>query len=469
MLRGSQTPRVRWSPPRVSTLGAEAVDLCATAGLFLDPWQQLVMDEMLAFRADGKFSAFEVAAVIPRQSGKGACLEARALSGLFLLDERLILFSAHQFKTAREHFRRIVGLIDQTPELKARVKSVRTSHGEEGIELKTGQRLQFVARANGRSGRGFSGDCVILDEAQDLDTEDLAALLPTLATRDNPQVIYTGTVSESASQLRNLRDRALLGTDKSLTYLEWSASEDDDPALPETWAKANPALGYRITEEFISREYAAMSHDLAMFSQERLSVWPKSANMGVFSEAVWDACEDPASQLLDPVCFGIDVSPDRRFASIAVAGLRPDGHRHVETVEHKKGTGWVAERVAELVAKWSPAAVVMDAAGPAGSLVADLQNVRVDVTVTSAREYAQACGGFFDAVESQTLHHLGDDLLKASVLGVKRRPLGDAWAWARKSATEVDISPLVAATLAHWATRSVSSPAPQILDPWSVE
>lgn len=111
MLLGSQTPRVSWSPPRVSTLGVEAVDLCAAAGLFLDPWQQFVLDEMLAFRADGKFSAMEVAAVIPRQNGKGACLEARALAGLFLLDERLILFTAHQFKTAREHFRRIVGLV----------------------------------------------------------------------------------------------------------------------------------------------------------------------------------------------------------------------------------------------------------------------------------------------------------------------------------------------------------------------
>lgn len=450
-------------------MGAEAVDLCATAGLFLDPWQQFVLAEMLAFRADGKFSAMEVAAVIPRQNGKGACLEARALAGLFLLDERLILFTAHQFKTAREHFRRIVGLVEQTPELKSRVKSIRTSHGEEGIELKTGQRLAFVARANGKSGRGFSGDCVILDEAQDLNTEDLAALLPTLATKANPQVIYTGTVSEAATQLRVLRDRALLGGDASLTYLEWSASEDDDPAAPVTWAKANPAMGHRITDEFIGREYAAMSHDLAMFLQERLSIWPKTQNAGVFSEPIWDACQDSASQLVDPVCFGIDVSPDRRFASIAVAGLRPDGLRHIELVDHARGTAWVADRVAELVAKWSPACVVVDAGGPAGSLLSDLQNVRVEVTVSSAREYAQACGGFFDAVEAQTVHHLGDDVLKAAALAVKRRPLGDAWAWARKSSTDVDISPLVAATLAHWATRSVTSPAPQILDPWSVE
>jgi hypothetical protein len=36
------------------------------------------------------------------------------------------------------------------------------------------------------------------------------------------------------------------------------------------------------------------------------------------------------------------------------------------------------------------------------------------------------------------------------VTGAKKRPLGDAWAWSRKSSA-VDISPLVACTLARFA------------------
>lgn len=465
--RGVQLPRVESVPRRVESWGADAVDLCGSAGLVLDPWQAYALEQMLGRRADGLWSAFECALVVPRQNGKGAVLEARALAGLFLLDEQLILWSAHQFKTAREAFRRVVGYVENTPSLKARVKNIRTSHGEEGIELKSGQRLQFVARSR-TSGRGFTGDVAILDECQVLDAEDMAALLPTLSTRPNPQVIYTGTVDDAATQLRGLRERALAGDDPSLCYLEWSAADDCDPADRVAWAQANPALGIRISEEFISREYAAMVNDLDWFKQERLSIWPKRSPGGVFTADQWAACVDEGSSMLDPVCFGVDVSPDRAWAAVGVAGLRADGSRHVELVEYRRGTSWVVERVAELVAKWRPAAVVVDAGSPAGSLLADLQSARVDVVLTSTRDYAQACGGFFDAVDGGFVRHRGQAELDEAVLGAQRRPLGDAWAWARKASTSVDISPLVAVTLAHWATRSVQVSTPMIVDPWEV-
>jgi hypothetical protein len=67
----------------------------------------------------------------------------------------------------------------------------------------------------------------------------------------------------------------------------------------------------------------------------------------------------------------------------------------------------------------------------------------------SAQEHAKACGTFFDACEQQTLRHLGSSELTAAVKGAAKRPLGDAWAWSRK-ASSVDISPLVAVTLALW-------------------
>jgi hypothetical protein len=42
---------------------------------------------------------------------------------------------------------------------------------------------------------------------------------------------------------------------------------------------------------------------------------------------------------------------------------------------------------------------------------------------------------------------LGTPELKAALKGASKRSLGDSWAWARKSSA-VDISPLVAVTLA---------------------
>jgi hypothetical protein len=66
------------------------------------------------------------------------------------------------------------------------------------------------------------------------------------------------------------------------------------------------------------------------------------------------------------------------------------------------------------------------------------------VTIT---EHAQACGQLVDLVTDRELVHLGSNELATAVRGARTRPLGDAWAWSRKNSA-VDISPLVAATLA---------------------
>jgi hypothetical protein len=73
--------------------------------------------------------------------------------------------------------------------------------------------------------------------------------------------------------------------------------------------------------------------------------------------------------------------------------------------------------------------------------------VRVDVL--SAQDYARACGAFFDTVDQKQLRHLGTTEFRSAIKGAATRPLGDAWAWSRKN-SGVDITPLVAGTLALW-------------------
>jgi phage terminase large subunit-like protein len=235
VLLGAQRPRVSSVPACVSSAGVEAVELAASAGLILDDWQAHVLEGALGERADGKWSAFEVGLIVGRQNGKGSVLEARELAGLFLFGEMLILHSAHEFKTAQEAFRRVLGLIQNTPDLDRLVARVRTSHGEEGIELRSGARLRFVARSTG-SGRGFSGDVVILDEAYNLPGSAMGALLPTMAARPNPQVWYASSAGKDDSEvLARVRDRGKEGTSPRLAYFEWSAPSDADLDDPAAW------------------------------------------------------------------------------------------------------------------------------------------------------------------------------------------------------------------------------------------
>jgi hypothetical protein len=470
---GCQRPRVLSVPPfESSEVGREAVELAARAGLVLDPWQRFVLEQALGERGN-RWAAFEVGLVVPRQNGKGALLEARELAGLFLLDEELILHSAHEFKTASEAFRRVSRLIEDNPEFDRRVSRVRTANGSEMIELKNGQRLRFVARSKG-SGRGFSGDCVILDEAYNLGDEAMSALLPTLSARPNPQVWYTSSAGDETSvQLGRVRARGVDGDDPSLAYFEWSVDDADyDDADPAAWAIANPGLGIRIDVDYIARERAALSPP--SFARERLGVgsWPMDLAdaWAVVRRDVWAGLVDRKSRLRDPVAFAADVTPSRSFGAIATAGRNEAGLRHVEIVDHRPGTAWMVERIVELAERWDPCAVVVDAAGAAGSLISELELAGVLVLSPQSREVAQGCGQLFDAaVDAGDVRHLDQSPLNAALAGAQKRPLGDAWAWDRKLQT-VDLCPLVAATLALWGftTRGDEGMTPAEVGVWMV-
>src|SRR5258708_2113903 len=191
---GDQRPRLCSVPPSSWSEGDRVTGISAAAGLFLDDWQRYVLDAGLGRRDDGLWSAFEVALIVSRQNGKGAVLEALELAALFLDDfgANLILHSAHEFKTAAEAFLRIRALIADNPLFERRVARIRTAAGAEAIELKNGKRLRFIARSSG-SGRGFSSDLVVLDEAYKLGDQEMAALLPTLSARPDPPGWYTST------------------------------------------------------------------------------------------------------------------------------------------------------------------------------------------------------------------------------------------------------------------------------------
>lgn len=449
---GVQRPRIELIPPYASTAGPECVELAASAGLELDPWQRYILQGALGERPDGRWSAFEVAVIVARQNGKGAIIEARELAGLFLFGSRLILHSAHEFKTAAEGFRRIMALIDNTDDLRKRVRKVTNSHGEEGVELLTGQRLRFVARSRG-SGRGFSADDLILDEAYNLSPESVAAMLPTLSARPNPQILYFSSAPLLDSlQLRALQARGRSGQAARLAYYEFSAPPDADLDDPAAWAMANPALGRRLSEEFVATERDAM--DDVSFARERLSIEEDPSAAGLFDMHLWAELVTTAS-LADPVCMAIDTTPERSMTSIGAAGALEGtpGLVGVDVVDHRPGTGWVVERAAELWRSHRPVAFVIDEKSAAAMFTQDLRNRGVRVETTNTAGLGEASAQFYGRTlpDALTLRHPGQPALTAAVAGARKRDLGGdgLWTFTRRDAA-VDVSPLMAVTLAAW-------------------
>jgi hypothetical protein len=436
---GSQRPRVCSVPDYLSTSGKEAVEVAAAAGLVLDPWQCFVLEQALGERADHTWAAFEVALLVPRQNGKGAVLKARELAGLFLLGEQLIVHSSHQFKTTQEAFLGIRDLIEGSDDFRRQVKRIRTAHGEEAIEMRSGQRLKFVARSTS-SGRGFSGDCVILDEALALTSKMKAALIPTLSARPNPQIWYTSSAGDdTAFELSQIRKRGHEGSPR-LAYFEWSVDDDADLDDRDAWRKANPAFGIRIDQDYIEGERAALSAD--DFARERLGIWRLGSAHRVIPTEPWEAVQSPSAQVAEAgLWFGVDIAPDRASAAIAAS----DGTT-IELIDHRPGVGWIEQRVRELCGRWGGAAAV-DGGGPAVSM-ADAIEAAVRVERLTTAQFAAACARIYDAIMERKVAIRSHTALSSAVSGAARRPAGDRFLWSRSDSTS-DVTPLVAATLAY--------------------
>ena len=462
-LIGVQSPRIEARPPFTSSAGREAVELAASAGLHLYPWQQHVVDVVLAEGDDGKWAAFEAACVVARQNGKGALVEALVLADLFLFETPLVIYSAHLFTTTTETINRIVALIEGSDHLRRRVSRIRRAAGAESVEMKSGARLRFLARSN-TSGRGFSAGRLYLDEAQILGSQAMAAIIPTLTTAENPQLVYFGTAPLPESEYwRQLRARGQMDADKRgrLAFLEWSAAPDSDPSDRAAWAQANPSLGFGITEQYIRDEFHALP--ATEFGRERLGIVPAGESASAVPPAVWDDAQDESSTLPESaeVTFAVDVSPGGRSAAIAVAGVRSDGRRHLELVEHRPGTDWLVDRALQMDAAW-PCQWVADPAGPAGPVVAALVAAGIRVRSASGRDLSVAAGGLVAALSSGAVAVRPHPMLTAAVEVARAKPTGDgAWTWTRRDATK-DISPVVAASLAVWA--AAQQPEYDVLD-----
>lgn len=472
-------PAYRSVPAYTRTLGPEVADLARLAGFGPDPEQEMALDAIFAIDDAGRSVAFEAAVIACRQNLKTGLFKQAVLGWLFVTDQRLIVWSAHEFRTTQEAFRDLDTLITNSDVLRRRVKAIYRGNGDEAIELVDDRRLIFKARTKG-GGRGLSGDKVILDEAFALQAMHMGALLPTLSARPDPQVLYGSSagLAESAV-LRGVRDRGRASGDLRLAYLEWTAPPPavvcaagakcthrlDTPGCgcddPENWQQANPAMGRRITVEYIAAERRALPPE--EFGRERMGWWDDPAeDPHPFPADEWTGRVDTAAPRPAGPALAVAVTRDRAMSAIGSAG-RVDDRSHVDVLDHRAGTGHLVARLVELYDEVGACALVLDPAGPAGALEKDLTaadeagNVPFStkpvaderrLVLISAREYAQACGALVDDVVNDRIRHRDRAELLTAVRAVRTRPLADAYAWSRKD-SPVDISPLEGITLAR--------------------
>ena len=460
---GNDVPTFEWVPDGDASMGEEAAELATHYGLTPDPWQEHVLKSWLRTDENDRWASGRVGLAVPRQQGKNAILEIVQLYMLTVLGLR-ILATAHEVKTARKAFLRLASFFEndrQYPELAEMVQSIRKANGQEAIVLKNGGTIEFIARSK-NSGRGFTVDVLICDEAQEFPEDAQAALLPTIsaAPSGDPMQIMTGTPpgpKDNGEVFSRMHSIAHEQIDPRLAWCEWAAVGEVDTSDRELWGRINPALGRRLVMGTLEDEFNSMSREL--FARERLGMWSSDRELSVIPQADWDAClvdEAPDGQI---TAIGLDMNPERTSVVVAVA-VKTEAGTHVELarVDEPDSTielvNWVSQRAKRRVP------VVMDSYSPARSLEPGLKQKKASTFALSGNELMQACGGFYDAVtQDRTVSHIGQEQLDASLAGAKRQSIGDAggWKWSRKQ-LDSDLVPLMAVTCAWFGAEKFAKP-----------
>ncbi len=468
-LLGSQIPTHRLVPAYTDSMGDDAIAVAAIAGLHLDEWQEQYVRDQLGMDANGLWTAPTGEIELSRRNGKTLVLHVMALTFIFLLRARNVVWTTHRGDSALKAFAEMREIILRTPDFRRELlrPPIRTN-GKEGFDFRYGGELRFKTRVDG-GGRSLEADLLIFDEDQNLNEDEEASLTPLTATNPTAMTLYAGSAGGPKSTVKARLVRDSERKQPLLLAYRWAASEDDEPSDPATIARVNPALGRRLTLDYLLTQHSRM--DLVRFGREWLGIgdYPRpSGEEWVIPKALYEQSIDPLSAAVTRLVFVPEVAHNRQASSISVAGWRPDGSVHVEVLRTAPGTRWVVPEILRLVRRHPTLGVAADLRGPTGSLKGtltdDLKDLGVTLTELGHADITAAYGTLVDAwtTPPATIRHRGPSVLAQALAVASTRRVGGATTWSRLSPGEVH--PLLGVTWAAYAlqmlSRTPTPPAP---------
>lgn len=435
--------------PELATYGAHVDAVMTALGHPSMPWQQTVNAVANEVLPDGSFRYSTVVLTVPRQAGKTTLLGGIKVHRCMTLPDFRAFYTAQTGQAARDTWYEWQRL------LAARMPGrwrFRLSNGEETARWDATGSFIRAFPPTPDSLHGKQTDLTALDEVWSFDMERgnalTQAVVPTQATRGGRAQLWIVSTAgtEGSDWMRGWVDKgraSLDDPDSQLAFFEWSAPDDAPHDDPETWAQFHPAYGLTISDDTFRTALEQMGE--AQFRRGFLNQWPAAATSW---RQVWPTLRTGVPIPKDaPVFIGVDAPPQLKSASVAAAGKHPDDAIGVEVIEHRSGVDWLLPRLVELTRRHR-APVLIARQGPLGYLVEELQRAGVNVLPVSQTEYSDAVARWQTLVVAGQIIHPNDDRLNAAVMGVQdtktERPT-----WRRKDAA-LDISPLVAASLAAW-------------------
>lgn len=451
---GSTTPRIATRRGRGRSRGAELVAFATNElGLEVLPWQAWIYDRALE-RLGDRWRRRTVLGLAARQNGKTKLTTIRVLGGMTLWGEDVI-GAAQSRDVALESW---TDALETAETAGLDVRDVKRATGRESFQI--GEHRYKIASSTRGGGRGLSGDLVILDELREMvDWRAYSALEKTRRARPSSQfwsISNEGDLSSVVLHTLAGQGETWAGdTNSPIGFYSWSAGPELERADPRGWVQANPALGYLIDIETIEQELRTDPPDV--FETEVLCR-PVTVIHPWLPEGIWPGCAEPRAPLPDGpgiVCLGVDAGPELRHGSIAVAWRRGEERVGVDLADaFDEADGPVlprlAVRLAELLERWKPPGVAVEARTPGAATVARVcaDVAGVDVDELAPADLGRAAAGFYDSAARRLVAHMADPVLDAAI-GLCSSDRAGAIPTRRSRAADIDAAR--AAMLAHFA------------------
>ena len=459
---GNQTPTHSVVLPYTDSKGAEACTLYAETGREPQPWQTLLIDNILATNEDGLWVHPKYGYSVPRRNGKGEILTIRELYGLSIGEH--ILHTAHRTTTSSSASKRLAALLKAKgyeeilrPKKNEVYVNAYTYSKQFGLEritlLDTGGSVDFRTRTStGGLGEGF--DLLIIDEAQEYTDDQQSTLQYVVSDSPNPQIILCGTPPTAVSKgtvFPKLRDSCLMGSADEVGWAEWSVDQMSDVNDIDLWYLCNPAMGYQLTERKIKNEDKTDEID---YNIQRLGLWIKYNQKSVITEAEWLALEvEKVPERAGKKFLGIKYGVDGANAAMSIAFKTTDGRIFVECIDCRPariGNEWMIGIISQMK---DLGGVVVDGANGQKLLEEAMKDARIKIKPVLPRvgEIIIANAMFEQALENATLCHKAQPSLVCSATNCEKRAIGSNGGFGYKSLTpDTEIALLDSVILAYW-------------------
>ena len=492
-MKGYTEPRI-WTRPLQkltdeTTLGYKFIRFCEAIGCNLLPWQKWLAIHALEIVNDGdnwRFRYRYVVILVSRQNGKTFFEVLLNLFFLFGLKSHLVLGTAQNLDTAVETFEDTVSQVEITPDLAERLKKINRGTGKREMLLLDGERYKVIAAT--RKARGLSSDLIMMDELREQENwAAWGAVSKTMMARPSAILFGFSNAGDVTSVvLKHLRlqahaqlgdpdgvasTRASLGgedIDDSLGLFEWSAVPGCKINDKESWAQANPSLGYGFLTER-SLQSAMQTDPENIFRTECLCQWVDTLLPQPFPDGAWNAGTDPASRIApeSSIWFGIDMSQDRRWTTISACGMRTDGNYHIEVVARRLGCDWAIDWFRQRTPRGPMKLCFQSRGAPVSGLAEQICTLTdVERVAIEGPELTNGWNRFYDAVAALEpdahrggvqVYHLPQPVLDQPAKTCQLRNIGGGVELPDRVKSPDDIAPLFSCAMAFAGATQVQT------------